>query len=49
MSPSHEISPNISAEVRARLEGVLSPMGDFGHVMTVHQLVDLHAYLRSVK
>ena len=49
MSPSHAISTNTSSEVRARLEGVLSPMGDFSHVMTVRQLVDLHAFLRSVK
>jgi hypothetical protein len=49
MTPSHAISPNISPEVRARIEGVLSPMGDFGRVMTVRQMVDLHAYVRSVK
>jgi len=49
MTPSHAISPNISPEVRAAIEGVLSPMGDFSRVMTVRQLVDLHAYLRSVK
>ena len=49
MTPSHAISTNISDEVRARLEGVLSPMGDFSRAMTVRQLVDLHAYLRSVK
>jgi len=49
MTPSHAISTNISDEVRARLEGVLSPMGDFSGAMTVRQLVDLHAYLRSVK
>jgi Cytochrome c len=49
VSPSHEISPNISGEVRARLDGVLSPMGDFSHAMTVRQLVDLHAYLRSIE
>jgi Cytochrome c len=49
VSPSHEISPNISSEVRARLDGVLSPMGDFSHAMTVRQLVDVHAYLRSIE
>jgi hypothetical protein len=48
MTPSHAISPNISPEVRANIEGVLSPMGDFSHVMTVRQMVDLHAYLRSL-
>jgi hypothetical protein len=49
MTPSHAISTNTSAEVRTRVEGVLSPMSDFSRVMTVRQLVDLHAYLRSVK
>jgi mono/diheme cytochrome c family protein len=49
MTPSHAISINISDEVRASLGGVLSPMGDFSRVMTVRQLVDLHAYVRSVK
>jgi hypothetical protein len=49
MTPSHAISPDTSGEVLARLEGVLSPMGDFSHVMTVRQLIDLHAYVRSVK
>jgi hypothetical protein len=29
MTPSHAISPNISPEVRANIEGVLSPMGGF--------------------
>jgi hypothetical protein len=47
VSPSHELSPNMSEEVRSNLEGVLSPMGDFSHVMTVRQLVDLSAFLRS--
>lgn len=42
------MSTNISKEVRPRLEGVLSPMGDFSRVMTVRQLVDLHAYVRSI-
>jgi hypothetical protein len=49
MTPSHAISPNISPEVRANIEDVLSPMGDYSHVMTVRQMVDLHAYVRSVK
>jgi len=50
MTPSHEISLNSSEEVvRAYLRGVLSPMGDFSRVMTVRQLIDLHAYVRSVK
>ena len=49
VSPSHELSPGIDEKVRAQLTGVLSPMGDFSHTMTVRQLVDLQAYLRSVK
>ena len=49
MTPSHALSPNISPEVRSNIEGVLSPMGDFSRVMTVRQMIDLHAYLRSLK
>jgi hypothetical protein len=50
MTPSHEISLNSSDEVlRRHLVGALSPMGDFSRAMTVRQLVDLHAYLRSIK
>ena len=48
LTPSHAMSMNTSDEVRTRLEGVLSPMGDFSRVMTVRQLVDLHAYVRSI-
>ena len=49
VSPSHEISSNTSVEVRASLEGVLSAMGDYSSAMTVRQLVDLSAYLHSIK
>jgi hypothetical protein len=49
VSPSHELSPSTDEKVRAQLTGVLSPMGDFSQTMTVRQLVDLQAYLRSVK
>jgi hypothetical protein len=49
VSPSHELSSGLDDAVRAQLAGVLSPMGDFSHTMTVRQLVDLQAYLRSVK
>jgi mono/diheme cytochrome c family protein len=49
VSPSHQLSLKTSPEVRARLEGTLSPMGDFSHIITVRQLVDLHAYLTSLK
>jgi hypothetical protein len=34
--------------VRAAIEGRLSPMGDYSHAMTVRQMVDVYAYLRSV-
>jgi hypothetical protein len=34
--------------LKTRLEGVLSPMGDFSQAMTVRQLSDLVAYLRSI-
>ena len=41
--PSH----HIPARVREKLEGDLSPMGDFTDAMTVRQLVDVVAYLRT--
>ena len=50
MTPSHAMSLNLKGDVQAlRLEGTRSPMGDFSYAMTVRQLVDLYAYLRSVK
>jgi hypothetical protein len=49
VSPSHELSPDIGEDVRAQLSGSLSPMGDFSRVMTVRQLVDLHAFIRSLR
>ena len=48
VAPSHAVSTNISPDLKARLEGVLSPMGDFSQAMTVRQLSDLVAYLRSL-
>jgi hypothetical protein len=48
-TPSHELSASLDEAVRAQLAGALSPMGDFSHAMTVRQLVDLQAYLRSVR
>lgn len=45
VTPSHQVD----AALRARLEGNLSPMGDFSDAMTVRQLVDLVAYLRAAK
>lgn len=41
--PSHKISK----EVQERMEGKLSPMGDFSEVMTVRQLIDIIAYIRD--
>lgn len=41
VSPSHRIEE----EAAKALEGTLSPMGDYSHVMTVRQLVDVVAYL----
>jgi hypothetical protein len=48
-SPSHQLSLDTSPAVRAHIEGVLSPMGDFTQAMTVRQFMDLHAFIRSVK
>ena len=45
VSQSHQLGPDIGVDLRARTEDALSPMGDFSHVMTVRQLVDLHTYL----
>ncbi|MGE3178266.1 MAG: hypothetical protein AB7O32_12435 [Vicinamibacterales bacterium] len=47
LTPAHELSPRMSEDVRSRLEGTLSPMGDYSSVMTLRQLIDLHAYLRT--
>ena len=44
VSPSH----TISKEVQEATAGELSPMGDLTESMTVRQLVDLVAYLRSL-
>jgi hypothetical protein len=49
VSPSHQLSPDVSADVLAQLQGTLSPMGDFSRVMTVRQLIDLHTYLRAIR
>ena len=46
--PSHSMSVKTSGEIKKRLEGVLSPMGDFSRVVSVRQLVDLIAYLQSL-
>jgi hypothetical protein len=49
LTPSHALSMDMSDAVRDRLEGTLSPMGDFSHVMTVRQLVDVHAFVVSLQ
>lgn len=41
--PSHKISK----EVQDRMEGKLSPMGDYSEVMTLRQLVNIIAYIRD--
>ena len=49
--PSHSMSVRTSAAIKKRLQGmpdILSPMGDYSRVMTVRQLTDLIAYLRSI-
>jgi hypothetical protein len=46
--PSHSMSVRTSDDVKKKLEGTLSPMGDFSRVITVGQLADLIAYLRSL-
>jgi mono/diheme cytochrome c family protein len=48
--PSHSMSIKTSDEVKKRLEGMLlSPMPDFSLTITVRQLADLLAYLRSLE
>ena len=50
IAPSHSMSIRTSEAVKAQLSRLgASPMGDFSRVMTVRQLADLLAYLRSVR
>lgn len=49
IDPSHDFSQRTSEATRMRLTGTLSPMGDYSRVMTVRQLVDIHAYLSTLK
>ncbi len=44
VAPSH----SVDKEVARKTEGKLSPMADFSEAMTVRQLVDLVAYIRSI-
>jgi mono/diheme cytochrome c family protein len=48
IAPSHSLSVRTSEAVKARMwrQG-MSPMGDFSRVLTVRQLADLLAYLRT--
>ena len=45
VSPSHTIARNFEGEYE---EGELSRMGDFSDVMTVRQMIDLVAYIKSL-
>lgn len=45
VAPSHAMSVRTGPDARERVEGVLSPMGDFSEVMTVRQLAGILAYL----
>ena len=50
IAPSHSLSIRTSEAVKAELSRQgMSPMGDFSRVMTVRQLADLLAYLRTVR
>jgi hypothetical protein len=50
IAPSHSLSIRTSEALKAQLHTQgLSPMGDFSRAMTVRQLADLLAYLRSVR
>lgn len=44
VSPSHDVSPRFQKEGE-----MLSGMGDFSDIMTVRQLVDIVAYLKSLE
>jgi mono/diheme cytochrome c family protein len=46
--PSHAMSLKTSEQIKQRPDGALSPMPDFSRIMTVRQLADLLAYLRSL-
>ena len=50
IAPSHSLSVRTSEAVKAQMWGQgMSPMGDFSRVLTVRQLADVLAYLRSVR
>lgn len=45
VSPSHTVAVDLTAQK----DGKLSPMGDFSDAMTVRQLIDLVAYVRTLE
>lgn len=45
VAPSHAMSMRTNSETRERVDGILSPMGDYSETMTVRQLLDILAYL----
>ena len=45
VSPSHTIAPNFQGEYE---ESQLSRMGDFSETMTVRQMMDIVAYIKSL-
>ena len=50
IAPSHSLSIRTSEAVKAQMSRQgLSPMGDFSRVLTVRQLADLLAYLRTIR
>jgi hypothetical protein len=50
IAPTHSLSIRTSEAVKAQMwkQGT-SPMGDFSRAMTVRQLADLLAYLRTIR
>jgi mono/diheme cytochrome c family protein len=50
IAPSHSLSVRTSEAVKAQMwQQGMSPMGDFSRALTVRQLADLLAYLRSIR
>lgn len=50
IAPSHSVSVRTSDAVKAQMSRQwLSPMGDYSRTITVRQLADLLAYLRTVR
>lgn len=49
VAPSHAMSIRTSPDTREQVDGVLSPMGDYSEIMTMRQLLDVLAYLDTVR